>query len=242
MNISRMMNALSGKKYCSAVVLAAGSSVRMGKDKMLLTLGGVPVLARSLSAFQNCPAIDEIVVVTRENMIEEIARLCIRNGMSKVSKVIVGGKNRTESALAGVCEVNKKANYIAIHDGARPFVTVELIERTLDMAAKYRAAAPGIKCVDTLKEIDERKVIVATVDREKTVRIQTPQIFDADIIKGALTYAVVDEITYTDDCAAVEAMGYKTHIVDGDEENIKITTENDLAVAEAILKNRSRLI
>ena len=242
MKVLKLVHKLSGECHCSAVVLSAGSSERMGRDKMLIDLGGVPVLARSLAAFQNCPEVDEIIVVTRGSMLEETAQLCRRHGMTKVKKIVIGGKTRTESALAGVSEVSRCADFIAVHDGARPFVTVELVERTLDAARKFRAAAPAVKSVDTLKKVDENGYIEENVDRECTVRIQTPQIFDADIIKGALTYAMKDGTVFTDDCAAVGAIGYKTRIVDGDEENIKITTENDITIAEAILKNRSRRI
>ena len=219
---------------CSAVIVAAGSSQRMGSDKLLAPLGDINVLGLSLTAFENCDAISEIVVVTRADRLAEIADLCKKYGIKKVSKVVCGGATRAESALAGVSAVKSSAELIAIHDGARPFVTAELIERTINAANIYMAAAPVIKSVDTLKSIDENGFINATVNREAVVRVQTPQIFNADMIKGALTKAVIDKLPITDDCSAMEIMGIKTFTVDGDERNIKITTPADLSFAKII--------
>lgn len=223
---------------CSAVIVAAGSAKRMGEDKLMMQLGCMPVLARTLLAFQNCSLVDEIIVVTRMEKVEEIAGLCKKYGISKASKVIRGGKTRTESALAGVSEVKSSASYIAIHDGARPFVTDELISRTVEAAAQYMSAVPVIFSTDTLKAIDENGVVTGPIDRDRTARVQTPQVFDADLIKGALSKAVSDGLTLTDDCSAVEIMGVKTHTVPGDEDNIKLTTPRDVLIAELILKNR----
>ena len=228
--------------HCSAVIVAAGSSERMGTDKLMMDLGGMPVLARTLKAFQDSPLVDEIVVVTRMERLQEIADLCKTYGVEKISKVIAGGKTRTQSALAGVSEVNKAAKLIAIHDGARPFVTQDLILRTVYAAAENMAAAPAIKSSDTLKAVDAGGKIIGTVDRETTVRIQTPQVFRADMIKGALTRAVEKDMTLTDDCAAAEMMGVRTQTVLGDESNIKITTPHDMPIAAEILKERGEAL
>ena len=222
---------------CSAVIVAAGSSTRMGKDKIMLELGGVPVLARTLLAFENCKAVEEIVVVTREDKLTEVADLCKKYGISKTSKVVIGGKTRVESSLAGVSEVKSDAKIIAIHDAARPFIDGETIENCVEAAAQYLAAAPAIPCTDTLKAVNDRGFAIGTVDRSTTLRVQTPQVFDADLIKGALTRAIRDALPITDDCSAVEAMGVKVYMVEGDEDNIKLTTERDVMIAEAILKN-----
>lgn len=224
--------------HCSAVIVAAGSSQRMGSDKLLLKLGEIPVLARTLKAFQESPLVDEIIVVTRMEKLQETADLCKEFGIDKISRVIAGGKTRTESALAGVSEVRKGAKLIAIHDGARPLVTQDLILRTVYAAAENMAAAPAIPSVDTLKAVDAEGRIIGTVDRETTVRIQTPQVFQAEIIKGALTKAVDKGIVLTDDCAAAEMMGVRTKTVLGDEDNIKITTPRDMIFAAEILRER----
>ena len=222
---------------CSAVIVAAGSSQRMGSDKIMASLGGKPVLVRTLTAFQRSSVVDEIVVVTRAESIETVADLC-RHGFDKVSKVILGGKTRSESALAGVSEVSQEARLIAIHDGARPLVSLSLIERAVYAARDYYAAVPAIPCSDTMKTVDDKGAIVGSVDRDRVVRIQTPQVFSADIIKGALTNAVSKELSMTDESSAVELMGIKTYIVEGDENNIKLTTPMDMVLAEAILKER----
>ena len=227
--------------HCSAVIVAAGSSQRMGSDKLLLKLGEIPVLARTLKAFQESPLVDEIIVVTRMEKLQETADLCKEFGIDKISRVIAGGKTRTESALAGVSEVRKGAKLIAIHDGARPLVTQDLILRTVYAAAENMAAAPAIPSVDTLKAVDAEGRIIGTVDRETTVRIQTPQVFHADIIKGALSYAVSHGLSLTDDSSAARMMGVKIHTVPGDPENIKLTVPDDLVKGNAILKTRGEL-
>lgn len=238
MKLKELFKKTEQRNTCSAVIVAAGSAQRMGADKVMLELGCMPVLARTLLAFQNCDEIDEIIVVTRMEKVEEVASLCKKYGVTKAGKVIRGGKTRMESALAGVSEVRSGAKLIAIHDGARPFVTDEVIRRTVDAAAAYMSAVPVIRSTDTLKTIDEDGLIIGSVDRERTVRVQTPQVFNADLIKGALTKAVSDGLTLTDDCSAIEIMGIKTHTVDGDEDNIKLTTPRDIQLGELILKTR----
>lgn len=227
--------------HCAAVIVAAGASQRMGSDKLMLRLGELPVLARTLKAFEASPLVDEIVVVTRQEKLQETADLCKEYGIGKISRVIIGGKTRTESALAGVSEVSKSAKLIAIHDGARPLVTQDLILRTVYAAAEYKAAAPAIASVDTLKAVDAEGRVLGTVDRESTVRIQTPQVFHADLIKGALTKAVEKGIVLSDDCAAAEMMGVRAKTVPGDADNLKITTPRDLLFAAEILKERGEL-
>ena len=222
---------------CSAVVLAAGHSERMGADKALMELGAMPVLARTLLAFQNSPLIDDIVVVTRMEKVLEIAGLCKKFGISKASQVITGGATRAESALAGVSAVKSNAALIAIHDGARPLVSQELIERTVYAARDNMAAVPAISSTDTLKAVDDKGFVTATVDRTHTVRVQTPQVFDADLIKGALTKAADEGLAITDDCSAIERMGVKAVTVEGDVNNIKLTTPDDMLIAAAVLKN-----
>lgn len=228
--------------HCSAVIVAAGSSQRMGSDKLLHNLGIMPVLARTLLVFQDCELVDEIVVVTRMEKLEEVAELCKKYRIEKASKVICGGATRMESALAGVSEVKKKAKLIAIHDGARPLVSVELIENTVRAAAKYKAAVPAIKSVDTLKLAEDGETVTGSLDRELVLRVQTPQVFDADLIKGALTFAAEKKLPLTDDCSAAELMGVKARIVPGEEDNIKLTTPRDMLFAAAILKDRGEYL
>ena len=223
---------------CSAVIVAAGSSQRMGSDKIMMKLGAMPVLARTVLAFENNEYVDEIIIVTKTEKIEEIADLCYKNGLHKVRQVVSGGSTRMESALAGVSAARHGAELIAIHDGARPLVSQELITRTILAAQKHRSVVPAIASTDTLRTVDEKGYIVGTVDRDSTFRIQTPQVFDADLIKGALTRAVEDGLTLTDDASAMDRMGGKTFVVAGEPENIKITTPDDLVYAKAIVESR----
>ena len=210
----------------------------MGSDKMLMTLGSKPVIIRTLMAFQQSPMVDDIVVVTRPEKIVAIADMIKLYDISKVTQVISGGATRVESSLAGVSAVRKGAKLIAIHDGARPLVSQELIERVIQGANEHISAVPAIPSTDTLKMVDSEGVIIGPVNRDTVVRVQTPQVFDADIIKGALTKAVQKRLTVTDDCSAVDMMGFSTYTVEGDTGNIKLTLPEDMVLAEAILKSR----
>ncbi len=237
--MSRFSDAIRSVRhnYCSAVVVAAGMSSRMQQDKLLLEVDGKSVIARSLEALNSSAAIDEIIIVTRPDRLEEMALIAQEHGIDKLSKVVVGGKTRTESALAGVSEADKKAKVICIHDAARPFVSHEIIAECVHQAVLYYAACPVIPVKDTIR-VAEKGVAVMTPDRENTFAVQTPQAFSADIIKAALTAAVRDGKTYTDDCAAVEAMGVKVRVTKGSEDNIKITTPLDIPLAESIAAKR----
>lgn len=238
MNIRRLFRKKQKEPHCSVVIVAAGSSERMGCDKMLMTLGTKPIIIRTLMAFEKCPMVDDIVVVTRQEKIMDLADRIKLYDISKVTQVISGGATRMESALAGVSAVRKGARLIAIHDGARPLVTQEVIRRVVEAANEYMAAVPAVRCVDTMKQVDETGVITGAVDRDCVLRVQTPQVFDADVIKGALTKAVEKNLPLTDDCSAMEMMGVKTHVVEGDAGNIKLTEPFDMVLAEAILKSR----
>ena len=224
--------------FCSVVVVAAGNSVRMGRDKLFLPLEGVPVLARTLTALNNCNAVDEIIVVTQEEKLDAVGAMRSAYSLEKLKKIVIGGATRTESALSGVSEADRKAKIICSHDGVRPFVTDEIIEDVVHYAVLYQAAAPAIPVKDTIKAAIAG-VVTETPDRSRLFAVQTPQAFDADIIKAALTKAVTEGRSYTDDCAAVEALGVKTYLSRGSEDNIKITTPPDLYLAEAIQRNRS---
>ena len=238
MNLRRLFRKKQKDPHCSVVVVAAGSSERMGVDKMLMTLGAKPVIIRTLMAFQQSPLVDDIVVVTKAEKIMGLADMIKLYDISKVTQVISGGATRMESALAGVSAVRKGAKLIAIHDGARPLVTQDLIRRVVEAANEYMAAVPAVRCVDTMKQVDANGVIAGSVDRDSVVRVQTPQVFDADVIKGALSKAAEKNLPLTDDCSAMEMMGVKTHVVEGDTGNIKLTEPEDRVLAEAILKSR----
>lgn len=223
--------------FRTAVIVAAGSSTRLGQDKLMLQLGGMPVLARTLRAFQSCAMVDEIVLVTREDRLMELAALRDRYCITKLTQVVKGGDTRAGSSLAGVMAASKKATIIAIHDGARPLVTPELIEAVLRKAEQRQAAAPTLPLKDTVKELSG-DMLVRTPPRETLAAVQTPQAFHAELIRAALTEAFEQKLAITDDCSAVEAVGLPVASVPGDEENIKITTAMDVILAEEILRRR----
>ena len=222
---------------CSVVVVAAGSSTRMGFDKVLAEVGGQPVIVRCLRSFQWAPSVSEIVVVTRTDLVPDVARLCQDNNLSKVVKVIRGGENRTQSARLGTLECDGKAQLIAIHDGARPFVTKQVIEDAIAQAAVNGAAAPAVPVKDTIKSA-HNAIVEETLERSTLYAVQTPQVFDASLLKAALQSALERNSPVTDDASAVEELGKVVFLVEGDEENLKITTPLDLILAEAILKDR----
>ena len=220
---------------CSVVIAAAGSAQRMnGEDKLFLEINGAPVLAHTLSAFQKCDHISEIVIVVRADRIEHAGRLCALFGIDKATKIMNGGASRVESVMNGVLAVSGKAQLIAIHDGARPCVDISVINRAIEAAAKHCAAAPAIKVSSTIKRASAN-VVVETVDRSDLFEIQTPQVFDADLIKAALTNAIENSIDVTDDCMAAELIGVPVHLTEGARTNIKITECEDIILAKALL-------
>lgn len=220
---------------CSAVIVAAGSSSRMGLDKLMEDVSGVPVIVRCIEAFQQAPSISEVVVVTREDLVPEVARLCQQFQLTKVTKVIRGGENRTQSARMGTLEANRDVPLIAIHDGARPFVSVQVIEDAVAQAAQNGAAAPAIPVKDTIKTA-ENCIVEQTLDRGRLYAVQTPQVFDASLIRAALQKALDDGVELTDDCGAVERLGMKVVLTAGDERNIKLTTPTDLLFAQSLVE------
>ena len=225
-----------GHPYCTAIVPAAGTASRMeGIDKILADLGGMPVLARTLLALEQCCRIDEIIVVTREDLIVPIGHLCRDFGVSKVRTVIQGGASRAESVQMGVRQIAPQTELVAIHDGARPLVTQTVLMDALIRGAETGAAAPAVPVKDTIKRA-KHDVVQETPDRSELFAVQTPQVFHAPLIAAALQDCMEKGIPLTDDCSAVEAMGMRVSLTKGSYENIKITTPVDLATGEAILQ------
>ena len=222
---------------CSAVVLAAGSSSRMGTDKIMLNLGNCPVILHSLKVFEASPLIKEIIIVTRKEKASELKRLCEEYSITKVSGVVEGGETRLESSFNGVTAASPDSEIIAIHDAARPFITEELLESLIAAAHKFHSAIPAIPAKDTVI-IANNGFVDRTTDRSSTYLVQTPQVFDADIIKGALSSAIKNNLPVTDDSSAVEALGIHTYIVEGSSENIKLTDKNDFRLARVLFDIR----
>lgn len=215
----------------SAVIVAAGKGTRMGAgmNKAYLPLCGKTVLENTVAPFAESGSIDEIIVVTDD--VERCRRLLAN--VPKVTAVLLGGDTRGESVKNGLRAVS--GEFVAIHDGARALITAAEIEKAVEAARKYGAAALGVKCKDTLKLADSEGFIEKTQDRERLYMIQTPQVFKtADIIK---MYEAAQE-SFTDDCAVMESRGGRIRLVEGSYENIKITTPEDLLTAERILEKR----
>lgn len=234
MKVTDLMRKTLPLKKCGAVIVAAGNASRMGGiDKVMAHLKGEPMIARTVRTFQNCDCISEIVIVTREDLILPIAALT-RN-LDKVKAVVCGGSSRQESVNLGLGALSKDVKLAAIHDGARPLISREVIDRTVRAAHTHNAAAPAIPVKDTIKVVEGR-VVVNTPDRATLFAVQTPQVFDFDLLRGALRHAEETGSQVTDDCSAVELLGMKVKIVEGDERNLKVTTPMDLKVAEMLLE------
>ena len=234
--ITRPARRLLKLKYCGAVIVAAGSASRMGGiDKVMAPLGGEPMVVRTVRQFQNCDAIREIVIVTRADLLIPISNLC--HGFDKVKAVVIGGNSRDESVWQGLNALSDQVKLVAVQDGARPFADWQLIDRVVRCANSYSAAAPAIPVKDTIK-IVKGGLVASTPNRSELQAVQTPQVFDFDLLRGALQKAKADGAAITDDCSAVERLGMSVRIVAGDEKNIKITTPLDLKIAELLLEEQ----
>ncbi|MGD0780543.1 MAG: 2-C-methyl-D-erythritol 4-phosphate cytidylyltransferase [Dehalococcoidales bacterium] len=221
----------------SAIIVAAGESERMGGiDKMFAPINRRPALARVLDTFQSCKKIDRIVVVMGAKNIEACRRMVKAEGWAKVKDIVLGGKRRQDSVAEGLKHV-KEADWVVIHDGARPLVTIDLIERGLEAAKETGAAVAAVPVTDTIKEVQDGEIVSKTLPRQNLRTVQTPQVFRCDIINNAYKHVAGD---VTDDAALVEKTGYKVKLYMGSYANIKITTPDDLAVAEALAKKNER--
>ena len=233
--ITRPARKLLPLKTCGAVIVAAGNASRMGGiDKVMAELKGEPMIVRTVRTFQECDAISEIVIVTRPDLIVSISQLC--REMPKVKAVVAGGKSRQESVNLGLNALSDQVKLAAIQDGARPLITWQVIDRVVRAANSYGAALPCVPVKDTIK-IGDGGVVKSTPDRATLFAAQTPQVFDFDLLRAALKKAEQDEFSVTDDASAVEYLGMKVKIVDGDERNIKVTTPMDLKIAEMLLED-----
>lgn len=222
----------------SAVIVAGGKGRRMGLDinKVYLELAGKEILARTLAAFEECVDVDEIIAVTGEADIERCRQMAERDGIKKLKAIAAGGKERSDSVYNGLMQA--QGDIVAIHDGARCLITPEQISAVIEDARKYGAAAAGVTVKDTLKSVDENGMITGTIDREKTVQIQTPQVFDRDEILRLHRKAQKDGLAVTDDCSVFEYYGKCIKVTKGSYENIKITSPEDMPAGEHILRLR----
>ena len=224
-----------------SVIPAAGSGTRMGsaRSKQFMDLCGKPLLAVTLERFQKCDLVGGIVVVVPQHNVDYCKREIVdRFELTKVAKVIAGGERRQESVSKGIEAVSNSSKWILVHDGVRPLVTAELIEKVIRAAQTYRAVIPGIPVNDTVKEVDSRGRVLKTVERRALWAIQTPQIFWREDIQAAHRKAVEEGWGgVTDDALLIEKTGIPVEVIEGDETNIKITTVKDLELARLLLRS-----
>ncbi len=233
----RLFRAQDKALFCTAIIAAAGGSTRMGENKLLYFLAGKPVIAYVLQALDASASVDEIVVAAREEDLLCFADICRTYGVETPVKVVVGGATRTESVLRAALEADERATLLLVQDGARPFVTSELIDRCAALAKTHFAVAPAVPVHDTIK-VAKGNIVKETPERASLFAVQTPQVFEASLLKAALTAAIENGAAVTDDCSAVERLGKEVYLTEGYEENIKLTTPLDLVIAEAIMEKR----
>lgn len=222
----------------SAIIVAAGSSQRMGFDKLFALLGDQPVVARTVQAFERAECVDEIILVGRDDRLAEFRELIARAEFKKVRQIIPGGVHRQDSVQAGLNLLGPATRYVAVHDAARPLITGEQIARVLAGCRIHGAAALAEPITDTLKRADEECFVTGGVDRAGVYAMQTPQIFSRDLLVEAYKIVTAKKLAITDEVSAVEQLGAKVLLVPNGEFNLKITYPRDLALAQSFLSGR----
>jgi len=240
--VKKLFGVDSREYYNSAIIVAGGSGTRMnlpdGQTKQTLVLEGVPVIVRTVQQFEACEDIDEIILVVKRDEFDLYKEYYKKYNFKKVKHIVAGGETRQLSVLNGLTRVSDIADFVTIHDGVRCLITPEMISEVCTFAYHYGAATAVSKPSDTLKLSEDGSFIKETVDRNKIYQAATPQIFKYDMYRAAALSAKKDGFEATDDNSLVERMKFKIYMCDLGKENIKITTNEDIYVAEAILKNR----
>jgi 2-C-methyl-D-erythritol 4-phosphate cytidylyltransferase len=226
----------------NAIIVAAGDSRRMGFDKLFAAIAGKPVVAYTIRAFESASCVDGIVVVAREDRHDEIKKIVRDENFKKVKSIVRGGKRRQDSVRAGLDHLESAARYIAAHDAARPLITPKQIERVFTQCQIHGAAALAEPINDTLKRADADLVVTEAVDRHQLYAMQTPQIFERQLIEEAYRAVYAEDISVTDEVSAVERLGRRVALVLNDDFNFKITYPRDLSLAELVLKQRRVLL
>jgi 2-C-methyl-D-erythritol 4-phosphate cytidylyltransferase len=224
----------------SAILVAGGSSQRMGFDKLFAVIAGEPVIAHAIRAFERATSIGEIVVVAREDRHDEIRKISRDTGFKKVLSIVPGGERRQDSVRAGLDRINRDAKYVAVHDAARPLITPKQIECAFEQCRIHGAAALAQPVNDTLKRADADLLVIGSVDRRQLYAMQTPQIFERKLLESAYGAVYAENILVTDEVSAVERLGYKVALVLDADFDFKITYPRDLPVADFILRDRAK--
>jgi 2-C-methyl-D-erythritol 4-phosphate cytidylyltransferase len=223
----------------TAIIVAGGSSQRMGFDKLLVPLDGKPVVAHSIAAFEQTESVTEIILVGRAERLAEYEKIAETHGFQKISAVIPGGARRQDSVRLGLEQLAAATEFVAVHDAARPLVRPDLVERIFQLARTDGGAASAAPVIDTLKRVDDNHVVTEAVERANLFAIQTPQIFRRDLLMQAYNAIFEAGVEVTDEISAVERIRGKVILVPNEEPNFKITFPADLPLAEFILRQRS---
>ena len=223
----------------SAIIVAGGSSQRMGFDKLFAAIAGEPVIAHAIRAFERATSVSEIVVVAREQRHDEIRKITSGAEFTKIRAIVPGGKRRQDSVRAGLDRIDRDAKYVAVHDAARPLITPAQIEGAFEQCRVHGAAALAQPVNDTLKRADADLLVGGSVDRHQLYAMQTPQIFERKLIEDAYCAVQAGNILVTDEVSAVERLGRKIALVVNYDFNLKITYPRDVPVADFILRKRA---
>ncbi len=224
----------------TAIIVAAGSSRRTGFDKLFAVVAGKAVLAHSVAAFEHSESVTEIILVAREDRRRELEKMVQCENFKKVKSIIVGGERRQDSVRAGLEELSNDGRYVAVHDGARPLITPQQIERVYEVCRAHNAAASAEPVTDTLKYADIDLAVAGSVDRRQLFAMQTPQIFEAKLLRDAYRALFDQKISVTDEVSTVERLGHKVFLVPNEDLNFKITYPQDLLLAGFVLKQRRK--
>jgi 2-C-methyl-D-erythritol 4-phosphate cytidylyltransferase len=219
----------------TAILVAAGNSRRMGFDKLFATIAGRPVIAHTIDAFESAGSVGDIIVVAREDRLDEIKTIVRDGNFKKVRSIIPGGKHRQDSVRAGLNHLGAGAKYVAVHDAARPLITVKQIERVFEQARIHAAASLAEPISDTVKRADIDLMIAGSVDRNQLYAMQTPQVFERELIEDAYRVVYAENVSVTDEVSAVERLDRKVILVPNNDFNFKVTYPRDLALAEFVL-------
>lgn len=229
---------MSSETNAAAIIVAAGKGKRMGApvSKQFLKLGGKEILAHTVGRFEQFSMIQEIILVTGQDYVEDVKAMVRHYGWKKVMAVVVGGKERQDSVRSGLDALSKTMDTVLIHDGVRPFVTEDMIERSVEAAQRYGGCVLGVAAKDTMKVCDEKGIVLQTPNRSTLWHIQTPQTFRREIIQQAYEKAQREGFLGTDDASVAEFAGVQIKVIQGSYQNIKITTKEDLLVGACFLE------
>jgi 2-C-methyl-D-erythritol 4-phosphate cytidylyltransferase len=223
----------------TAILVAAGDSRRMGFDKLFAMIAGKPVIAHTIQAFEGAKCVGEIIIVGRQDRLAKIKAIVRDQNFKKVRSIISGGKHRQDSVHAGLDNISPSAKYVAVHDAARPLITAEQIERVFEQCTMHAAASLAEPIRDTLKYADSEFFVTGSVDRHQLYAMQTPQVFERQLIEDAYRAVYAENASVTDEVSAVERLGRKIILVPNKDSNFKITYPHDLQTAEFVIRQRS---